>query len=186
MINACVFLGNPGREYARTRHNAGWLAAAAFPLLAENSWTEKFNSLHQFVQINGRRVLFLKPMTMMNLSGGAVRKALDFFKLQAQEMLCVHDDLETEFGWLAVKNGGGLAGHNGLRSLRQELGTADFSRLKIGISRPGRGPVADYVLQRFSADEEAVLPRILEKACDCIRDLLAGDSIREERIQAVI
>jgi len=157
-------LGNPGREYERTRHNAGWLVVDELARRHGGSWRSKFSGLLAEVRLEEQRLALLKPETYMNESGRSVSAAARFFKVPAESILVVHDDVDLEPGRLQARSGGGLAGHNGLRSLAQELGTQDFLRLRIGVGRPGRGdprPVADWVLSPFAPEEdvEALIAR---------------------------
>ena len=157
-------LGNPGREYARTRHNVGWLVAEELARRHGGSFRSKFSGSLADVRLEGLRLALLKPETYMNESGRSLAAAARFFKLPVSALLVVHDDVDLEPGRLQARRGGGLAGHNGLRSLAQQLGTSDFLRLRIGVGRPARGdprPVADYVLSPFEAevDVEALVGR---------------------------
>lgn len=153
MIKMVVFLGNYGSQYEKTRHNVGWL----FEKSLGNSvqYLSKFKGLYYK---NDKGVIYLLPQTLMNNSGESLIKAMQFFKIKIEEILVVHDELETVFGSFKLKIGGGLAGHNGLRSIADLTGSREFSRLAIGISRPEKGSVASYVLQRFNPQEEAELP----------------------------
>src|SRR2546423_8248374 len=152
-----VGLGNPGREYERTRHNAGWLVVDELARRLEGSWRSKFSGKLAEVRLDGRKLALLKPETFMNDSGRSVGAAARFFKVDPESLLIVHDDVDLEPGRLQARAGGGLAGHNGLRSLAQTLGTQDFLRLRIGVGRPGRGDprsVADYVLSAFAPEDD--------------------------------
>jgi PTH1 family peptidyl-tRNA hydrolase len=152
-----VGLGNPGREYERTRHNVGWLVVDELARRLEGRWREKFSGRLAEVRVDGLRLALLKPETFMNDSGRSVAAAARFFKIEPESLLVVHDDVDLEAGRLQARSGGGLAGHNGLRSLAQALGTRDFLRLRIGVGRPGRGDprsVADYVLSPFATEED--------------------------------
>lgn len=159
---ALVFLGNPGKEYEKTRHNAGWLFCDS--IKESLSWQEKFKGRWATLLLGNTKLTLLKPLTFMNLSGESARAMADFFKISPELFLAVHDDLELPFGEVRLQKGGGLGGHNGLRSLKQHLGTQDFFRLRIGIGRPVRGDVASFVLTRFNADEEIQLPLIWDQA----------------------
>src|SRR5919199_5739035 len=150
-------LGNPGREYERTRHNVGWLVLDELARRHGGSWRSKFNGSLAEIRLDGAKLALLKPETYMNESGRSVGDAARFFKVPPESLLVVHDDVDLEPGRLQARRGGGLAGHNGLRSLAQALGSQDFLRLRIGVGRPGRGDrrsVADYVLSPFDADED--------------------------------
>lgn len=153
-----VGLGNPGREHERDRHNVGWMVADELARRLDGSWRSKFSGQLAEVRLDGLRLGLLKPETYMNDSGRSVSAAARFFKVEPQSLLVVHDDVDLEPGRLQARAGGGLAGHNGLRSLAQALGTLDFQRLRIGVGRPGRGDprsVADYVLSGFAPEEDA-------------------------------
>jgi peptidyl-tRNA hydrolase, PTH1 family len=145
-------LGNPGREYAATRHNVGFMVADELARRFGGSWRAKFSGDLAEVRLEGLRLALLKPQTFMNESGRAVGGAARFFKVEPEDLLVVHDEVDLEPGRLQARLGGGLAGHNGLRSVAQHLGTPDFARLRIGVGRPERGdprPVADFVLSEF-------------------------------------
>ena len=152
-----VGLGNPGREYERTRHNVGWLVVEELARRLDARWRSKFSGQLAEVRLDASRLALLKPETFMNDSGRSVGAAARFFKVEPECLLIVHDDVDLEPGRLQARAGGGLAGHNGLRSLAQTLGSQDFLRLRIGVGRPGRGDprsVADYVLSPFAPDED--------------------------------
>src|SRR5579864_513157 len=149
-------LGNPGREYARNRHNVGHMVVDELARRHDGVWRAKFSGQLAEVRIDGHKVALLKPETFMNDSGRSVKAAAQFFKLEPDAILVVHDESDLEPGRLQVRRGGGLAGHNGLRSITQHLGTQDFLRLRVGVGRPGRGdrrPLADYVLSDFEPEE---------------------------------
>jgi PTH1 family peptidyl-tRNA hydrolase len=153
-----VGLGNPGREYARNRHNIGWLVADELARRHDGPWRAKFAGQLAEVRIDGHRVALLKPETFMNESGRSVSAAAAFFKIDPDAILVVHDEGDLETGRLQVRLGGGLAGHNGLRSVAALLGTPEFLRLRIGVGRPGRGDrrsLADYVLSDFDPADDA-------------------------------
>ena len=150
-------LGNPGREYEHTRHNLGWLVLEELARRHGGSWRSKFSGSLAEVRLDGLRLALLKPETYMNESGRSVGAAARFFKVKPERLLVVHDDVDLEPGRLQARAGGGLAGHNGLRSLAQDLGTPDFVRLRIGVGRPGRGDprsVSDWVLSGFAPEDD--------------------------------
>lgn len=176
MIQLIVFLGNPGKEYERTRHNAGFMVAEELERrLGTFTWNKKGEALYCPVNVGSRRVYLCRPDNYMNNSGRAVRTLMDFYKLDANAILAVYDDLETGFGTLRVRKGGGAAGHNGIRSMDSHCGSSDYARLKIGIGRPQRGDVSSWVLSRFSPDDEAVLPLVLEQGANMVLELSAMD-----------
>jgi peptidyl-tRNA hydrolase, PTH1 family len=172
-----VGLGNPGREYERTRHNAGWLVVDELARRLAGSWRSKFSGRLAEVRLDGTRLALLKPETFMNDSGRSVAAAAKFFKVAPESLLIVHDDVDLEPGRLQARAGGGLAGHNGLRSLAQALGSRDFLRLRIGVGRPGRGDprsVADYVLTAFQPEED--VGGLIERSADAV-ETLARDGL---------
>jgi PTH1 family peptidyl-tRNA hydrolase len=153
-----VGLGNPGREYARNRHNVGWMVVDELARRHGGSWRAKFNGQLAEIRIDGHKIALLKPETFMNDSGRPVQAALKFFKLEPDAVLVVHDEGDLDPGRLQARLGGGLAGHNGLRSIAQHLGTPDFMRLRVGVGRPERGDprkLADFVLADFRPEDDA-------------------------------
>ena len=151
MIKCAVFLGNPGKEYEKTRHNAGFLLCDY--LYGESSWQSKFHAFY----ITDGDLRILKPLTYMNLSGTSVSECASFFKLKSDEILVVHDDLELPLGEARLQKGGGTKGHNGIKSIRDRLGKEDFMRLRIGIGKPVHGDTALYVTSPFTKDEMITL-----------------------------
>jgi peptidyl-tRNA hydrolase, PTH1 family len=169
-----VGLGNPGREYERTRHNAGWLVLNELARRHDGSWRSKFSGSLAEVRLGDLRLALLKPETYMNESGRSVGAAVRFFKVEPEQVLVVHDDVDLDPGRLQARAGGGLAGHNGLRSLAQHLGSQDFLRLRIGVGRPGRGDprsVADWVLSPFSPEEDA--EALISRSADAVETIAA-------------
>jgi len=174
-----VGLGNPGREHARDRHNAGWLVVDELARRHDGSFRSKFSGQLAEVRLEGLRLALLKPETYMNLSGSSLAAASRFFKLPTEQIAVVHDDVDLDAGRLQVRLGGGLAGHNGLRSARQALGSAEFLRVRVGVGRPGRGdrrPVADYVLSPFQPEDDA--ESLVARAADAV-EALARDGLDE-------
>jgi PTH1 family peptidyl-tRNA hydrolase len=165
-------LGNPGREYEHTRHNLGWLVLEELARRHGGSWRSKFSGSLAEVRLDGLRLALLKPETYMNESGRSVGAAARFFKVEPEQLLVVHDDVDLEPGRLQARAGGGLAGHNGLRSLAQDLGTQDFERLRIGVGRPGRGDprsVSDWVLSGFAPEDD--LEGLVSRASDAVETI---------------
>jgi peptidyl-tRNA hydrolase, PTH1 family len=170
-------LGNPGREYERTRHNAGWMVVDELARRHDGSFRSKFAGQLAEVRDGDLRLALLKPETYMNVSGRSVSEATRFFKVDPAALLVVHDDVDLEPGRLQARLGGGLAGHNGLRSIAEVLGTQDFLRLRIGVGRPARGdprPVADYVLSAF--EPEVDVDSLIARAADAV-DAMARDGL---------
>jgi peptidyl-tRNA hydrolase, PTH1 family len=184
-----VGLGNPGREHERDRHNVGWMVVDELARRHDGSFRSKFSGKLAEVRLDGLRLALLKPETYMNLSGSSLGAAARFYKLPTEEVVVVHDDVDLDHDRLQVRLGGGLAGHNGLRSARQALGSAEFLRVRVlvgleraehvGVGRPGRGdrrPVADYVLSPFEPDQDA--EALVARAADAV-ETLARDGLDE-------
>lgn len=171
-----VGLGNPGSEYERTRHNAGYFVA---DLLAQRIGgkfkAHKGRALVVEGHVAGRPVLLAKPTSYMNDSGGPVTSISNFFKIPVARIIVVHDELDLEFGQLRVKLGGGDNGHNGLKSIRRSIGSGEFLRARFGIGRPpGRLSPADFVLKEFSAVERKELPLLVDRCADAVESLMAA------------
>jgi PTH1 family peptidyl-tRNA hydrolase len=170
-------LGNPGREYARNRHNVGWLVVDELARRHDGAWRGKFNGKLAEIRIDGHKVALLKPETYMNDSGRSVQAAMKFFKLEPDAVLVVHDEIDLPPARLQARLGGGTAGHNGLRSIASHLGTPDFLRLRVGVGRPDRGDrrkPADYVLSDFEPHEDA--ERLVGAAADAV-ELLDAEGL---------
>ena len=165
-------LGNPGREYADTRHNVGFLIGDELARRHGGSFRSKFSGELADIRFDGLRLVLLKPQTFMNESGRSVGAAARFYKVEPEALLAVHDEVDLEPGRLQVRLGGGLAGHNGLRSVAQHLGTPDFLRLRVGVGRPERGdprPVADFVLSPFPPEFD--VEELVGRAADAVETL---------------
>ncbi|TPE50225.1 aminoacyl-tRNA hydrolase [Amaricoccus solimangrovi] len=173
-----VGLGNPGAQYARNRHNIGFLAVEAIAdAQGFGPWRTKFNGLVSEGRLGAEKALLLKPGTFMNLSGDSVRAAMGFFKLTPADVIVLHDELDLAPGRLRFKTGGGHAGHNGLRSIDAHVGAA-FQRLRMGIGHPGdKRLVSNYVLGDFAKADEAWLDPLLA-AVAAEAPLLASDGAR--------
>ena len=163
-ISIVAALGNMGDKYEFTRHNIAWLLIERLSFYSQLDWHSKFNGLYAPYRLGDEVIFFLKPMTFMNLSGQSVAALMKFYKLKPSEVLVIHDDLELDFGTIGFKRGGGLGGHNGLRSLNSCLGTPDFNRLRLGISRPPHTDITSYVLGPFSRQEQEYLPSYLDES----------------------
>ena len=164
-----VGLGNPGREHAQNRHNAGWMVIDELARRHGGTFKGKFSGQLAEVRDGDLRLGLLKPELYMNESGRSVAPAVRFFKVPPEQLLVVHDEGDFDLGRLQARAGGGLAGHNGLRSIAQHLGTQDFLRLRIGVGRPERGdprPLADYVLSNFEPHDDA--EGIVSRAADAV------------------
>ncbi|MGH2934039.1 MAG: aminoacyl-tRNA hydrolase [Gaiellaceae bacterium] len=167
-------MGNPGREYARNRHNAGYLVLDELARRHGGAWRSKFSGQVAEIRVGDAKLVLLKPETYMNESGRSVGAAAQFFKVDPADVLVVHDEGDFDLGRLEVKFGGGLAGHNGLRSIAQHLKTQDFRRLRIGVGRPERGDprtLADYVLADFEPHDDA--DELVARAADAVESIAA-------------
>jgi PTH1 family peptidyl-tRNA hydrolase len=179
-----VGLGNPGREYARNRHNVGWMVVDELARRHGASWRSKFSGQLAEIRLDGHKVALLKPETYMNESGRSITAAASYFKVDPDAVLVVHDEGDLDLGRLQLRLGGGLGGHNGLRSIASHLKTQDFLRLRVGVGRPERGdprPLADYVLSDFQPHDDA--EALVAKAADAVERL---DAEGIERAQAAV
>ena len=173
-VRLVVGLGNPGTDYANTRHNAGFLVvdevAAAWTISIHQ---KKFNVVLGRGSVNGIETILVKPQSYMNKSGPPVRQVGDYFKISYRDMLVIHDDIDLEFGRLKIKEKGGHGGHNGVRSLIDALGEDAFARLRVGVGRSGdNGNVVNHVLGRFRQQEKAALEKVIDRARDAVVTIL--------------
>ena len=170
-LHLIVGLGNPGAEYAKTRHNAGFTLVEKLAVRWNAGWTNerKFNARVARAERNGVRILLCQAQTFMNLSGETVRALMDFYQLPQplSGLLVVMDDADLPLGEIRLRAGGGSGGHHGLESIEQHLGTNDFARLRLGIGRAeGAREITDHVLGRFDAGEAALMEKVLGRAAD--------------------
>ena len=175
MIKLVVGLGNPGVEYEFTRHNIAWILLDQFQKIQNNLWKSKWNGEYTDASIDGEKVYFLKPQTYMNLSGESVAPMANFFKIKPDEILVIQDELDLDFGTITFKDGGGLAGHNGLKSITKCLGSQSFRRMRVGIGRPNRGSVSSWVLSSFGNAEIPDLEALMTGASGALDEMLQGD-----------
>ncbi len=170
-----VGLGNPGSQYEATRHNAGFMVVEEVARRAGTSFgrQKKFSGRFVRATVAGHDAALLLPLTYMNLSGESVGPAAHFFRVAPEHVIVVHDELDLPYGTLRVKQGGGLAGHNGLKSIKQHLGTGDFLRVRFGVGKPdGPRDVVGHVLGGFDAEERAALPGLVDTAADAVEAIL--------------
>lgn len=182
-----VGLGNPGPEYAKNRHNVGfmvverWALRHLSPGVGTPSWKSQFKGRVTSIQAdalaspNGPvgRCVVLEPQTYMNRSGESVRAAMDFHEVPIDRIVVVHDEIDFEFGRIGLKRGGGHGGHNGLRDLIKHLGSPEFLRVRVGIGRPVHGEVADWVLSNFSGEDVPLVDELVDRAEQALTCLLA-------------
>lgn len=208
MIKLVAFLGNYGPEYERTRHNVAWLFASQLPFYNRLNWQQKFKGDYAVVETSvlahwfaetgmyskkdgsdpvvpenaPDKIFFLKPLTYMNLSGESVGELARFYKINPDEILVVHDELELPLGTVSLKWSGGLGGHNGLRSMKSTFGTPDFWRLRFGLTKPVDRDIADYVLSNFTADEQIILSQEFTQTNEMFAKFLLSGNENQQRI----
>lgn len=173
MIKLIVALGNPGNEYELTRHNIAWTLVDTHPKLQSSHWKSKFKGEYTELNSPTGRIYILKPQTYMNLSGESVAPLCQFFKINVEEILVIQDELDLPFGAIHFKKGGGLAGHNGLKSISQHMASQEFYRMRIGIGRPVRGSVSNWVLSKFPAEQDIELGLVLKNGNEALDFFLA-------------
>ena len=172
-----VGLGNPGAKYKGTRHNVGFMT------MDEVAYQEKFDfdkalfdAVFAQVQMGGEKVIFMKPLTFMNLSGEAIRPLMNYFKIGIEDLLVVYDDMDLPVGKIRLRQKGSAGGHNGIKSIISCLGTSEFNRIKVGVGRPKEGrTVVGHVLNRFEKEEEEDIIFAVQKSVDAIRSWIDTD-----------
>jgi PTH1 family peptidyl-tRNA hydrolase len=177
LVKLIVGLGNPGKEYATSRHNIGFLVINGF---AETNGIalrgRKFKSRWGSGEISGNRVILAKPQTYMNLSGDAVSAIVHFYKIETRDIIVVHDDLDLSFGSLRIKTKGGSGGHNGINSIIASLNDGSFTRVRVGIGRPpSGGDNSEFVLSPFTSTELKELTHVIDEAHNCLGTLITHD-----------
>jgi PTH1 family peptidyl-tRNA hydrolase len=178
-----VGLGNPGRRHERDRHNVGFMVADELAHRHGGAFKGKFSGRIAEIRVDGRRLALLEPDTYMNDSGRSVQPAAAFYKVPLDSLLVVHDEVDLDVGRLQARLGGGLAGHNGLRSIAGRLGSPDFLRLRVGVGRPGRGDprdVADFVLSPFAPEDDA--EALVSRAADAVESLVSSGLEETQRL----
>jgi len=179
-MKVIVGLGNPGPQYAETRHNIGFLLVDLLAEMYKLQFRAKFQGLWTEMNVEGERILLLKPQTFMNLSGRSVKELTSFYKIQGSDLLIVHDDMDLSLGKIRLRDQGSSGGHNGIKSILAELGTEKFWRLKLGVGRPHepRTTVIDHVLSSFAQDELTELDEVLGRAEKATNLWIKGESDR--------
>ena len=168
MDRLIIGLGNPGSKYHYSRHNIGWDTFEELSFSNDLKWQDKFKGQYSVFQNGDEKIYFLKPQTFMNLSGESVQSLMNFFKIAVENILVVHDELDLPFGTIAFKNGGGLAGHNGLKSIAGLLGTQDFRRVRVGIGRPAHGDVSNWVLSGYEGEDKDFFRQVLKGTAEAL------------------
>jgi PTH1 family peptidyl-tRNA hydrolase len=172
MDRLIVGLGNPGSKYHHSRHNIGWDSFEELSFINELKWTEKFKGQFAVINSGPDKIYFLKPQTFMNLSGESVQLLVNFYKIAVEDILVIHDELDLPFGTMALKKGGGLAGHNGLKSIAEKLGSQEFRRLRVGIGRPVHGDVSNWVLSGYTGEDRDFFPTYLKGIAQIIEECI--------------
>lgn len=178
-----VGLGNPGKKYALNRHNAGFMAVDEFVGRTDelSDWVAKkdLKCLMSTGQLGENRVLAIKPTTFMNLSGEAVQAVAQFYKIHPSQVVVIHDELDIDFGQIRLRVGGSAAGHNGIKSVSQQLGSEDYGRIRLGVGpkRPARIKSEDFVLQDFSPEEQAQLSNMRQEVSAILSEYLYGGQL---------
>lgn len=168
-----VGLGNPGKEYTKTRHNLGFQALDYLAEKLDFSFNEKkFNGIYSTIFLNNQKIIFLKPQSYVNLSGEVIKRFIDYFKINIEDVLIIYDDMDLEVGKFKLKAMGGSAGHNGLKSIEDKLQTNEYKRLKIGIAKNKGIDIVNYVLGYFSKKENSLIKSVMELLPNIINDYL--------------
>lgn len=169
-----VGLGNPDKKYENTRHNCGFRAIDFYAAKNSLTFKNKYNSLYSEQVINNEKVIFVKPQTYMNLSGEAVRQFVKFYNLDLKDLLVIYDDVDFEIGTFKIKRGGSSGGHNGMNNIIENLHTDDIQRIRVGISK-NEIPLIDYVLGKFSKEDNEKLENVFKTICDVMEDFTVLD-----------
>lgn len=164
-------LGNPGERYLRTRHNVGFLVIDALNRRVGGNFRRAVDYEAAPGSLGGQRVLLMKPLTFMNLSGIAIERALGYYKVALTSLVVIHDDLDLDVGRMKIRLGGGSGGHRGIASIIEAVGS-EFLRIKIGIGRPTSGSAEGYVLGRFSAEEESIIGEKISRGADAVETIV--------------
>jgi len=190
-LHLIVGLGNPGQQYAATRHNIGWFVLDLLAARCGASFRRHPRGSVEVAETRlpsagggrpGPRVVLAKPLTYMNASGGAVTTLTKYYNMDPEQIIAVHDDVDLPFDTVRVKLGGGEGGHNGLRSISQSLGTKDYYRVRLGVGRPpGRQDTADFVLSRFTSTEVTDLPMFIDDAADAAGMLITAGLLETQQ-----
>ena len=167
-----IGLGNPGKEYENTRHNIGYMVIDS--LAKDCVWKEKWHSLYTELNIQNEKILLVKPLTYMNLSGDAIVPFFQFYKLKLEDILIIQDDLDLEIGKYRLKTNSSSGGHNGIKSIINNLGTSNFARLKVGISNNKQIDTKNYVLGKFSSSELDILKNLYPTFQEIISSFVAN------------
>lgn len=177
-----VGLGNYGKKYEYTRHNIGWDIFEELSFAGNLNWQSKFKAEFAQTTVGNSKIYLLKPQTYMNLSGESVVPCMQFFKIPVENILVCHDELDLPFGTIMFKEGGGLAGHNGLKSIAGLTGTTEFKRLRIGIGRPQHGDVSNWVLSGYTGEDKDFFRPFLKETAKAL-ELYMQDGFQKAATQ---
>ena len=170
-IKLIVGLGNPGYEYENTRHNVGFMVLDAYAKSHNITFANtKFDGLYAEYNMNGEKIIFLKPLRYMNLSGEVIKMYVDYFKISIDDILIIHDDMDLELGKMKLRYKGGTAGHNGLKNIEFNLKTSNYKRIKVGIAKDKKEDTINYVLGKFTKEQLAILNETISKIINVIDD----------------
>ncbi|AIS61483.1 aminoacyl-tRNA hydrolase [Listeria ivanovii] len=164
-------LGNPGKKYERTRHNVGFMVVDELSFRHQTPWKKaKFNGMVSEINVNGEKMLLVKPLTFMNASGECIRPLMDYYNIPMKDVLIIYDDLDLPVGKIRLRQKGSAGGHNGMKSIIQHVKTQEFNRIRVGVSRPSHGEVINYVLGDFPKSEQADIIEAIQKSADAVED----------------
>ena len=171
-----VGLGNPGKQYEKTKHNAGYIAIDYIAdKLGENIQKEKFSGMYCKTNISNEQVILLKPITYMNLSGNSVVQFLNYFNIPVSNLIVIFDDIDIDMGKMRIKQSGSAGTHNGMRSVVNSIGSTDFPRIKIGIDDGNDNVLIDYVLSNYTKEQLEVLEKTCDNVYECVKYIISGD-----------
>ncbi|MBC2038998.1 aminoacyl-tRNA hydrolase [Listeria marthii] len=164
-------LGNPGKKYERTRHNVGFMVVDELSFRHQTPWKKsKFNGMTSEINVGGEKMILVKPLTFMNASGECIRPLMDYYNIPIEDVVIVYDDLDLPVGKIRLRQKGSAGGHNGIKSIIQHVKTQEFNRIRVGVSRPIKGEVINYVLGDFPKAEQPDIIAAIQKSADAIED----------------
>lgn len=170
-----IGLGNPGKEYEKTRHNVGFMVVDHYAHNKNVQFKEKFNGLSAKINYKNEIIILLKPLSYMNLSGTVIKKYIDFYKINYQDILVIQDDLDMPVGKIKLKYKGSCGGHNGIRNIIDNLKTEEFKRFKLGIGKNANVSTKDYVLGKFSSEEQDIINKIILISDEILDSFITND-----------
>ena len=179
MVKLIAGLGNPGDKYSNTRHNIGFMVTSALAKKNSVKSSFKFDGLYGDYFLGGEKVIIFQPMKYMNRSGQPILKVMNYYDIEKEDILVIHDDLDLDLGKIRFRKKGSSGGHNGIKSIINRLGSQEFKRLKVGIGRPPENiPVTDYVLTKFSKDEKEILHNVIDDSVSAVELMLQKDLMK--------